>query len=577
MAAALLTAAPAPAAATGRWWKVDLHHHSVVSGDARADLGIIAYDARRAGYDAMFVTDHDRASRFTIQGATANRLEFRDDLSRFIGKQSGDLTAGTRALAASPVRSGSRALHLAAGSQSSGETFEAAKRGPNFRSGTIFLDFWVYPVRIDPGSGAYVSVSIGGDPTYLPPFGYTTRAGVVSPGKSTVLAWQLGSARTDSSDPDRQVITTSLPYTVGVWNQYRINVTTGAVLHDGQAVAGGRGLDDIPAADQPQDYDALAYVKMAARGNGGTADAYFDDYVLKDTRPRCPASEFVSRNRVMRRYDTTAFKLFPAREMGQQKHTMQFNFGITDPTQYQDGADASICPTNSRSARFHYAKYGSDNIHEVHASGYPTQMNHPGVTVTPGEVVRTLAHGADAVEVHTGITDYTAVWDAILGRNHQIIGSAGTDVHELTSVSAPATYLWAPALTLRDLMRAYLDGRIYLAPANFAGRIIFNLDPASPVPYPARRPVAVPARRARQAVHLSITGGLPPGAVVRWIRSSGSGRVVTDDAVAGPSYDQTKKIPLSGRFTYVRAEVRDSAGKLLANTEPIFVRRRHSP
>jgi hypothetical protein len=561
-----------PAAAADQWWTVDLHRHSVFSADAREDLGILARNAQVAGYNAVFVTDHDRMSSFTIEGVNGHHLEFRDDISRFIHKTFGSVSASTTELASSPVHSGTRSLHLAASSASSGETFQAAKRGPNFRSGAIVLDFWVYPVRIDPGSGAYVSVSIGGDPTYLRPFGYTTSAGVVSPGKSTVLAWQLGQARTDSTLPNRLVITSSLPYTLGTWNHYTIDVTTGAATWNGQPVAGGRGLDDVPAADQPQDYDALTYVKMAAHGNGGTADAYFDDFLLRDSKSECPAGEFVYRNGLIDAYDTSTFKLFPSREMGQQKHTQQWNFGITRPAQFEDRVDAAICPTNSRSAPFRFAKYGSKNIPEVQATGYPTQMNHPGVTVTAAEVIKTKAHGADGVEVH-GVEDRTAVWDAILGQNHQIIGSAGTDNHELLSPNAPATYLLAPALTLDALMKAYVDGRMYLAPANFSGRIIFNVDPSSTSPYPARYPVLVPSRATSASVHLSITGGLPPGAAVRWVRNSGSGPVVTSEIPGAPSYERTMAIPLTGSFTYVRAEVRDSAGKLMANTQAIFFER----
>jgi hypothetical protein len=48
-----------------------------------------------------------------------------------------------------------------------------------------------------------------------------------------------------------------------------------------------------------------------------------------------------------------------------------------------------------------------------------------------------------------------------------------------------------------------------------------------------------------------------------------NGVLLATDAV-GSSYDITRTIQLTGSFTYVRAEVRDASGSLLATTEPIF-------
>jgi hypothetical protein len=70
----------------------------------------------------------------------------------------------------------------------------------------------------------------------------------------------------------------------------------------------------------------------------------------------------------------------------------------------------------------------------------------------------------------------------------------------------------------------------------------------------------------------NISGGLLSTYKIRWIYNSGSGPTTTD-VTTGTSYNATRTIPLSGSFTYVRAEVRDQTGALLANTEPIFFRR----
>src|SRR5215208_3841390 len=227
------------AQASWQWYKVDPHVHSSVSADAYVDIGIHSHDAIASGYDAIFLTDHNGGSSFQVNNLTANHMAFEDTYTRWEVGTYGSLSATTNELVATPIHTGTQSLHLKSSSNTSGETYIWAHRGPNFRSGDIMLKFSVYPTRIDPGSGLYVSVSIGGDPTVIAsPYGYTTAAGVVSPGKSTVLVWQLGSGRAPSSDPNARVLTYSLGnYTLNTWNTYSINISD--------------YLSDIPVADLP--------------------------------------------------------------------------------------------------------------------------------------------------------------------------------------------------------------------------------------------------------------------------------------------------------------------------------------
>jgi hypothetical protein len=584
-------ASGAGAASGPTWWKVDTHQHSAFSGDARADLGLDAALDKSQNYNAVFITDHDRLNSFSIQGANGNYVDYRDALSgRWLPKTLGSVSASTNAVVTSPVHSGTNSLHLAVTSSSTtnGRTLVYAKRGSNLLSGAVTLDFWVYPVRIGSGSGVDVSVSLGGDATSgVRAYGYTTADGVAHPGKSTVLVWQLGAARAASSNGTTDVITNQLPYTLATWNHYVINVTTGAAswTPSGGATTSlsTTGLNGLSATDQPTDYDVLGYVKMEASAINATADAYFDDYVLQVATPHCPAADFVYRNSLIHsgRFNGQnaagqSFLLFPAREMGQNNHSQQFNFDITSPSQYYDvysdsvSNDAQLCASiNTPSAPWKFAYYGSDNIASVQASGYPAQDNHPGVTDTTTDVINTQAHGADTVEVRTS-ADYSATWDSILQQNHQVLGTYGSDSHEGVGAGTPADFIDAPNLTFDSLMHSLFEGRLYMAPNNFGGRIVFNLDPSSPSPYPARYPVYVPAGQTSASVHLSISGGLASGQTVRWIYDSGSGDHTITDTPSGASYNVTKSIPLPGSFTFVRAEIRDSAGNLLANTEPIF-------
>src|SRR5215207_3008710 len=260
-----------------QWYKTDLHIHSVIGADSYSDLGILSQAAKGSGYNAIFVTDHNLASDFPANGV-ANHAPFEDTYFHWFLGTYGSLSSTTNELASSPVNTGTKSMHLASTSTSSGETHSWMLRGPNFRSGDIILKFSVYPTRIDPGSGVYVSASIGGDVSVQNPDGYTTSSGVISPNKSIVMVWQLGSARTASSDVNQRVLTYPLAYTLNTWNHYTINISD--------------YLADIPVAERPLDYNAVTYLKMAAGANAGTADAYFDTYSITASAPVSAADEF---------------------------------------------------------------------------------------------------------------------------------------------------------------------------------------------------------------------------------------------------------------------------------------------
>jgi hypothetical protein len=537
--AAVSLQTPAPTAAAGwQWYKTDTHVHSSVSADAFADIGIHAQAAQAQGYDAIFLTDHNGASTFQINNLTANHMAFEDAYTRWETGTYGAISSTTNALVTTPVNSGTKSLRLKSTSNTSGETYVWTKRGPNFRSGDIILKVSIYPTRIDLNSGVYVSVSIGGDPTVLPdPVGYTTQSGVVSPGKTTVLVWQLGSARVPSSDPNARVLTYPLgPYTLNTWNNFTINVSA--------------ALADIPAADRPLDYNGLTYLKMAAAAaNGGTADAYFDTYSIDASVPADPADEYIYRTGIVDDFNTSTFKVFPSYEMGQQRHTNRFNFGITSPSEYVSYT------------------YGSDGILGTQQSGYPAQLNHPGTTVTIPDAIGNLGYGADFLEVRE--QEWADAWDAILQQGVQMIGSWSSDSHSGLTAGKSATYIYAPALDFNELIHSYFEGRVYNGTSTFSGRTIFNINSASQEPYPARYPVYVSDAQTTANVHLQVTSGLGSGYTLKWLRN---GTVVATDNQTASSYNVTKPISLTGSSTYVRAEVRTSSGSFRAMTQPIFFR-----
>src|SRR5215217_2275649 len=124
----------ASAAPSGTWYKTDTHVHSVFSGDAVADLGVLSQAAKARGYDALFLSDHQDASGFLISTWTANTVRFEDDFGHWASRTAGT-TSATVALASTPVNTGTRSLHLATTASASGESFLYEKRGANLRSG----------------------------------------------------------------------------------------------------------------------------------------------------------------------------------------------------------------------------------------------------------------------------------------------------------------------------------------------------------------------------------------------------------------------------------------------------------
>src|SRR4051794_25042304 len=576
-ALALVWSAPAPA---DQWYQTDTHVHSVVSGDALDDMGLISQAGKQLGYNAMFITDHQAGSNFPISTVVANHVVFDDDLgAKWSPDVFGAPTSTTDQLVSSPVRSGTNSLHLKATGTSFGEGFVALKRGPNLRSGDLILKFSVYPTRIDAGSGLYVSASIGGDASVdLPVEGYTTSDGVVSPGKSTVMVWQLGNARAASADPNARVITHQLPYTLNQWNDYEIDVTTGAAKLNGSPIdIGSQGLGDIPPADRALDYNALNQMKMSAGGSGGgTADGYFDGYHLDASAPVPSGDEFAYRNTQVHAFDTSTYKAFPSIEMGFNRHVQRLNFPITSGSEYNNFFQCDAVGEHCKITR------GIDGIAPTQQTGYPAQLNHPNLPggVKLDEIVANSYQdfGADMQEVRqdTGgvpTTTMIDIWDSVLQHGNIVMGTGSSDMHKTDTLRIPdrgvATYLRAPALDFDPLVRSLFEGREYVAETVFGGRLIFNLDPSSVEPYPARYPLQVSDGALAVPVHLAITGRIPSGCKVVWLVN---GLPFATDSPSGSSYEATKSIPVSGSLDYVRAEVRRADGWRIALSEPIFFR-----
>ncbi|MDX6644744.1 MAG: endoglucanase [Miltoncostaeaceae bacterium] len=539
------------------WYKTDTHVHSSISGDAAPDLGIIATAAKANHYNALFLTDHNLASTFPVGAQTSVDVNLDDAMPRWFPLTQGDPTkivSMTNALEGppAPVLSGVQSLHLAAKTTAGtpGEVSVWTKRGANLRSGDDVLTVAVFPKTVSAGAGLYVSAALGGDPTVAPPPGYTTAAGVISPGLSKVFIYYLGAPPPPTAYPGSQLFTFNLGAAPAIPGNFSCD-RAGVVLNQWTrcTINLSKALPLVAQAERPLDYNAFGDLKIAATTQGGQVDGYFDAYRLLATAPADAAGEYVFRNGIVSQQDTADFKIYPSVELGIGDHVGRFDFGFSDPTQFRS------------------YKNGIEGIVETHATGYPAQVDHPGVPggVTDQELIANDAFGADAIEVR--FQNMIDDWDALLSKGLVLTGSWATDNHNgRWSGQSQATFIQAPTLGFDDLMHSFYEGRSYLAMSPFAGRLIFGPDAASPDPHPARYPVFVSPSQTTAPARLVVTNINVPSSTVVWITNGGT---VLANEPAGSSYDAVKQVPLTGPSTYVRAEVRDAMGIQDAMTQPI--------
>jgi hypothetical protein len=551
-------------AATSNWYAVDLHAHSVVSADAIPDVGIIKRNAKQAGLSAVFLSDHNQGSDFSISTHTANHSFFANDLTRWttVGANVGLVTA--------PVHTaGGSSIHVK--DNGSKEGYLYTKRGGNFMPGTgsMTTKFSVYPVSLSGSASLYVSASIGGDNTISTPAGYTLAAtGEPTVCKSVVLVWYLGAAppttgynptssKCGAVKPAAVVkqfpISPSQcdqPVAVNTWITCTVDVTA--------------AVNTIAATDKPYDYNAISYLKMAATGG---ADAYFDDYAtdkgpLPGTILSRAGAEFAARNALLPQFtDPGTFAMYPSLEEGTNSHANRFNFNIQTAGEFVTGCSPSASCSYSA---------GIDGLLPTEISGYPAQLNHPGVPggVTDAQAISTCptgtnpACGADLMEVRE--RNMLRDWDSVLGTGEPLIGDWTTDDHSGSWNSlSPVTVIYAPSLSSDDLLHALFEGRAYnrqLGSGASRLRVVLNLDPLSVEPYPARYPVYVPTSQPTASMHVDISG-IPTGDVVRWIAN---GVVVATDSPSAGSVVTTRSIPLAAASTAVRVEVGPSSDTTLA-------------
>ncbi len=515
---------------------VETHVHSVFSADAVADVGVLAVTARALGYDAVFLTDHNEGSAFQIQGDTANRRVLDEDDGGWKLFQRGDLRSSTTAMESETAYQGVRAFHLALSTPSTGAVGLWARRGPLIAAGPVILSFAVLVRHLDPESGFAATVTLGGDSDVAQAIGYTTAGGEVLLDRHVTFAWTIGSPVLPTSQPAHRVIVFPLPEPrADEWTLYTVDVT--------------EALAQLAADEQPHPFAAFLHPRFTLSAHDGSADLFLDAVTLEARNPLAPAEEFVARTQLCHAFSSDSFHLFCAHEMGQQRHTIRFDFAIEDPADFTD------------------FRFGTDGIPLAHSVGYPTQLNHPGSTIRLSEILEHRAYGADFIEVRK--PEWAALWDELLLREVSLLGSWGTDSHELIDPGNPATFVFASANSLDAIVSALYEGRSFLARNTFTGAFLLSPFAAPQRPYPARYPIFVSDQITATTIFLRITDGIPSDARLRWIRN---GTLWREEALSGPGADLAIDLPLEGPLTVLRAELLDRSGMVIAMTQPLVFR-----
>ena len=522
--------------AAGRWFMVETHVHSVFSADATADIGILATRARALGYDAVFLTDHNEGSSFQIEGETANARTLDEDDEGWKLKQHGDLAQATAQLENVAAFQGNRAFHLTATSSDRGSLALWAPRGPLVAAGPVRFSFALLVRRLDPGTGLAATISLGGNPVIRRPLGYTSASGAVLQGRSVLFAWTIGQPALPTPAPNQRVIVFPLPEpTLGEWTSYVLDIDA--------------ALAQLPPDEQPHPFAALLDPSFLVTTQRGTIDLFLDAVTLRAERPLAPAEEFIARTALCQAFSDDTFALFCAHEMGQQKHVIRFDFAITEPAQFTSFTE------------------GTDGIALVQAAGYPVQLNHPGSTIRIRDILENDAYGADFIEVRK--PEWTTVWDELLQRGIPILGSFGTDSHELIDRGNPATFVYAPSLRLDTIVRALYEGRSFLARNTFRGTVWLSTRAGADEPPAARYPIFVSHEAETTTVFAELRGNLAPATHLRWIVN---GRPSGEQALGTTPTSLPFELPLAGPLTVVRAELLAADGTVIALTQPLFFR-----
>jgi hypothetical protein len=209
----------------------------------------------------------------------------------------------------------------------------------------------------------------------------------------------------------------------------------------------------------------------------------------------------------------------------------------------------------------------------VHALDLPASINHPtalcgGCSWSYGDDWS----GMDSVEIWNGewdLTDEAALqkWDKVLQQGSRITAIGSSDTHALPktdpgspmTIGLPTTFAGAERLTQIDVFSAIRKHRVYAAEKpNYIVELSANK---------AGIGDEIKVNSGKKVTVVATLEGFPRNSRAMLISA---GRTVGDYASVPGTYSMSGEITAT-KNTYVRLEVRDEKGKMLAFTNPIFL------
>lgn len=211
-------------------------------------------------------------------------------------------------------------------------------------------------------------------------------------------------------------------------------------------------------------------------------------------------------------------------------------------------------------------------VNTVHRVGALMSINHPFATC--GGCAWTY-HSAvkdfDAIEVWNGDWDFAddlalVMWDKMLRTGRHITAIGSSDSHRSANmIGQPTTHVFARSATQSALLSAIRRGQVYVTSevntpivtfeaARLVGAKRWSVGDEFQLPKP------------ETIRFLITTSGLPEGAVISLISNSSKLRELT-----GAKESQVIEIDC-GESGYFRLEIRDASKKMLALTNPIWVK-----
>ena len=133
-------------------------------------------------------------------------------------------------------------------------------------------------------------------------------------------------------------------------------------------------------------------------------------------------------------------------------------------------------------------------------------------------------------------------WDLSCNKTFRSSGVWTSDAHKTEPSALRSTS--TPVARLRSAHALVLRGARVHGGQQLPGTSDLQRRRRLAEPYPARYPIYVSSGQTAASVHLKITGGVPSGGRVLWLRN---GVTTVTDTPGTTSYDATKSIALSGR------------------------------